>query len=904
MSSRFKKYVLTLGTSLVSVTPMALVVSCGTTEQPKPTPTPADNFKTTHADVLTKTETTIRSEDEAKVTAALNAYNGLDASVKNSLADQKSLLDRLKAKIESLKATANPGDATGTTPADTAELAARKEELKVYLNFVPEAQKTQLDQNITSAANDEALDTVEDNIKAAINSVNAGYYDRLKASTNKNRRFQQNVKNEIVLATTFSETGAQFKTINSIIEAYNGLVDQMNQVKNNSSLTQEQKDAEYKKLGISPLAKKVVQKNVGSGYSAGAEKVDLSLSSNDADNFFNLILNYSTVAAKLAARTGSSGDMLLSFNSLDQALNTDLSQFDSGFSTVNSEIENVTQRSTYVLPLLKSTQVLSLNASVLGYILSEMKSSGVVFDEADGSNTFFEEIITKGSGDKNAVATLWGAKVSTADTVLAPYKKSGFKLSKTIFESYTSLLEFATIAQSLFVESAKGVDATVKVFGIDNMTGVYEQALFSALGGDKSAMLQTVSQNNGRTQVSFNAIQNNNGAAYIQSQQIFTKFSEAMEKGAIYAFPSGQYASNDQTKHQIAFSIGSTAGYSHNFKKAGDKINNLIHTETKYTTEISTNNAFEFADKNTNAKKDGGIAYVSQRYKNVIWPSTTQDDDKKVDKRYDWISKSPTDDTIITDLYSKTKTTLNIFFKVSDAQTGKLKEYVDKLNTLVSSDQDKLKRYNLIKNGVDYVVYAFLDTLNEKALTFKDNVQISGHTFQALSDTNLLNENELVSLPTPSKWNADSTKKVLYVQGPSLIGIKSNDQDEAATRAFVKWLMTSTNTIGNTGNTALVELQKSAGYISAVNDLEASSSNASKIYGSNGYLKIAYEEFVKTSKDENYVIFEEPAGTGSDAFRKNIATAWETTQSTISNKVATKKTFQDFVTTVTRGNNG
>lgn len=896
MSSKFRKYVLTLGTGLISLTPMAVLVSCGSNSKPKTSP--VDKFKQDHADVLGKTETSVTVADETKVTAALTAYNALAADVKTSLTTQKTLLDKLKAKIDTLKA--DPG--SGTPSVDSEEIRARKEELNVYVNFAPEDKREALKQSITAGTNDEALDTVEDNIKAEINKANPGYFERLKASTSKNRLFQQNTKSEIVLATTFSETGAQFKSINTIISEYNKLVDQMIQVKNNASLTQDQKDAEYKKLGISPKAKKVVQKNIGSGYPAGAEKVNLSLSSRDRDNFFNLILNYSTVAAKLAAKEGNSGDMLLSFNSLDEGLNTDLSQFDSGFSNVNSEIENVTAKSTYVLPLLKSTQVLSINASVLGYFLSTMKEAGVTFETSDESDKFFEDIIKKGEGDKEAVKTLWGEKVSTADTVLQPYKKEGFKLSKNIFESYTKLLEFATIAQSLFINSSKGVDASVKVFGVDDMTGVYEQALFSALDGEKANMLQTVSVSGGRTKVEFNAIKNNNSASYIKSQEIFTKFSEAMEKGAIYAYPSGQYASNDQTKHQVAFSIGSTAGYWHNFKKAGTAITNLKHTSTGYTTELSSNTAFEFNDQNT--KYPDGIAYFSS-YKNVIYPSTLQDTSKA--QRYDYKAKTANDDTIIRDLYSKAKTTLNLFFKVSDTQAGKVKEYTDKLNELVTSQTDKVKKYMMTKldgTNTEYVVYAFLDVLNEKKLTLKASPSIEGHTVESLSDTNLLNETELVSLPTPSKWNEDNAKKVLYVQGPSLIGIKSNDEDEAATRAFVKWLMTSAQTIGTTNNTALVELQKSAGYISAVKDLESNATNASKIYGTNQYLKIAYDEFVKSSKEADYVIFEEPAGSQSDAFRKNIATAWETTQSTISNKAQTKKTFQDFVTDVTKGIEG
>nr|WP_322959035.1 P80 family lipoprotein [Mycoplasmopsis canis]WQQ12431.1 P80 family lipoprotein [Mycoplasmopsis canis] len=801
-----------------------------------------------------------------------------------------------------LMATVACGTGESDSVSTVDDLESRKDDLNAYINFVAEDDKVSLKASVEAATTPEDLEALEEKIKESVDKNNPGYFERLKSSKSTNRKFAQKVKNEIILATTFSQTGAQSKALESVLTAYNALVDEMEKVKS-SSMTDAEKATKYKELGISPLAKKVKHQVIGSGYPAGAEKVRLALSSGDKDNFFNIILNYSTVAAKLAERTvNSKGElepgMLLSFNSLDKDLDVDTSLFDDGFSAVNKEIENVESDSTYVLPLFKSTQVLAINAPVLGYILDTMKENGVQW--AEDSAEFFEKIIAAGKADRNSVKTLWGEKVSSFDKLLETYKAEGFKLSKNIFESYDELVKFSNIAQSLFTVSSAGVDSPVHVFGIDDMTGVYEQALFSALDGNKSNMLQTVSTNNGRVNVEFNSIKNTNGAAYIKSQEIFNTFTSAFEKGAVYAFPSGQYSSNDQTKHKFAFSIGSTAGYFHNFKKGNSSVTTV--SAEGYEFELSNfagANEFKSEGKNKEA-----IAYIGGRANAILGFG-------KQEKagQYDYYAKTQEDENKIKELFNKeTKTsTLNLFFEAAKIQTGKLAEYIKFLESKKS--ELPFKTYTVIKksDNKEYIVYAFEGVLEANALAFKNN-EFTNHIVKVLSDTNLLNEEELISIPTPGKWKPENAKKVLFAQGPSLIGIKSNDEDEAATKAFVKWLVTYEKEVDiskNKKNIPLVEVQKAASYISALKGInEKSETEASKIYGTNKYLKIAYEEFAKTSTEKNYIVFEEPAGSDSDSFRKNIGTAWETVQSGYVNKTTTKKSFDEFVKDMTQGIKG
>ncbi|UWV81759.1 hypothetical protein [Mycoplasmopsis cynos] len=91
-------------------------------------------------------------------------------------------------------------------------------------------------------------------------------------------------------------------------------------------------------------------------------------------------------------------------------------------------------------------------------------------------------------------------------------------------------------------------------------------------------------------------------------------------------------------------------------------------------------------------------------------------------------------------------------------------------------------------------------------------------------------------------------------------------RDDDATRAFVKWLISSTKKINTADDgmpkeekyTPLEFLQNTAGYITAVKELDTKDDKyLQNIAGKNEYLKIAFKQFKDTVKNKNHVIFEE-----------------------------------------------
>ncbi|MCU9937064.1 P80 family lipoprotein [Mycoplasmopsis felis] len=240
-------------------------------------------------------------------------------------------------------------------------------------------------------------------------------------------------------------------------------------------------------------------------------------------------------------------EMLLSFNSKNKNIETDINElFDKNFTGVNSQIEGK-KPSTFTLPLFKSTNVLGINGAVLGYFLETLKDLQVQFDPADSA--YFEQFINASKSDREEVKKIWGEKVAQAEDVIAEYKKA--PLTKSIFETYTEIIKFANTMQKLFAKSAVD-NPDIHVFGIDDIAGVYEQALYAAIGADAGKMIQSVSTNNGKISVDFTTLGNQNAEARTKTQEMFNALSQAFQVGSVYAFPSGQYSSSEQTKHRIS----------------------------------------------------------------------------------------------------------------------------------------------------------------------------------------------------------------------------------------------------------------------------------------------------------------------------------------------------------------
>ncbi|GHV25762.1 hypothetical protein AGMMS4952_04370 [Spirochaetia bacterium] len=167
----------------------------------------AESFKTTHSVVLAKTMDTVAIADEAAVTAAITAYNDLSAEAKALLSAEKSNLDALKAKVDALKAAEN------ATPADTSTATAFKTAHSVVLGKTVDTVAIADEAAVTAALT--AYNALSAGAKLLV-SVEKNKLDILKAKIDELKAAAGNPAQEA--ADTFKTTHAAIlaKTVDTV----------------------------------------------------------------------------------------------------------------------------------------------------------------------------------------------------------------------------------------------------------------------------------------------------------------------------------------------------------------------------------------------------------------------------------------------------------------------------------------------------------------------------------------------------------------------------------------------------------------------------------------------------------------------------------------------------------------
>ncbi|WP_025755624.1 P68 family surface lipoprotein [Mycoplasmopsis cricetuli] len=712
---------------------------------------------------------------------------------------------------------------------------------------------------------------------------------------------------EIKIGTTFSKGGIQAKTIDNILAVYNKLVDD-------------------KSADLFKGYKKVEQKNLGSGYPAGATKLQQDLNLKNKSEFYNLIVNYSNVASILADK-----NMLLSFNDITDDTNFDISEFSDLFTKSNSLIENVTNGSTYVLPLAKSTNILSLNAPVLSYIISKMKEVGATIASDEKTTSFIKDLEDKGKDDREEVQKLWGLARSGQSL-------QGYTISKSIFENYDKMIEFSNKAQTLLTNSyneGNPSSSELHVFGIDWPASLLLQASYSDLDAiDKNALTKVVPKN-GKEQADFDTIKNKDSLGSLSASKIYNVLKEAIKLGSIKLQPGGAYSSGNQTKHKFAFSIGSTAGYSHNFVKAGKNQSDFTFDNTlvvEYDLDenkgkfLTVKNGASFDAKDKNKVKDTDqVLFSFSKFNNFVYKSTysgsgfssfnVKSKDAKNDEKINSILNKITEKSLLIKIpdFSETKSEFKKLIVNLDKKS--IVHFVvqssDEKESLVIFFEDGITKKEAKDNKKE------TNEINELS---KNKLIEIGFKYNEYNEKGLLQENELVILDQPLKWNEKNKKKVIYLQGPSLIGIHNNEKDDQATKAFVKWLFTSKTEYefdspdksenekkknSETGKeesvpkkvklAPIIFLQKYSSYLTPIKGFESIDEKLfDKKSDKNAYIKNTLKLFklAHNNKDE-YVMYEEPGSTKSNPFRESVQTGLISLQDNPDDQ-----TFEKFVANI------
>ncbi len=616
-------------------------------------------------------------------------------------------------------------------------------------------------------------------------------------------------------------------------------------------------------------------KHLGSGYPEGENTVITELKAK-RNEVVNLAFNYGSLASRLASsemRDLYKMDKVLNFEDNDKDISVDLKNITEQFARANSNTENLPNNGTFMIPILKSIQVMSANAPVLQYIFKTFEEKGAKFDESFKSSTRYKDIMENGKGDESEVKKLWG---DFEDSQTDAVKK--LTISSSTFENLEELLTFANIAQKSFKNSA-AKNSRLHILGVDDVSGLIQSLPYAMINADANDFFIQTGLVKNKTTVNYKKIKDKNNKSVKALSEIYNKFKESLVAKSLTLLAGGEYTSSYQTKHEYAFGIGSTAGYRHNFIL--DKAKKVVFT-LKGTT-VSGEKDKEF--KNVIKKTEKGVDQLFVTFKketNKVYKSTVDtnklDDKEKKSLKYSYKS-----------LDSATDSKMDVILKkITNTDPGTIgnKQRLLFLREDNESDIKAVKDKGVEEVGT--VIETKISGASKYKIFFLNDENLLDK--KELSSTGTLQEKELIVFAVPGKWNKSNEKRVIYSQGPSLIGVSRGAKPDRAAKNFAKFL-TSLDKIDITLSKYDKDMKKiedgedtpykqvtpaqfisdAASYVFPVKGFE--NTDTSKY--TNKYIVHTYNELKEAVTNKNVVIYEEPAGFHSSSFRESLGSAFK-----------------------------
>ncbi|AZZ65430.2 hypothetical protein DMC14_001325 [Metamycoplasma phocicerebrale] len=662
-------------------------------------------------------------------------------------------------------------------------------------------------------------------------------------------RFDQNYDGKLKVATGFSENNNQGIAMKSVIEAYNNWL--------KSGTAEEQK--QRKEEGYLPTEVEFLP----NGYSTGP--LTTQLAAKEKNKFWNIFINYPTAASILATK-----EMNLAFPADEYE---QLGIFKT-FKDVNDGIGgNTEKKEKWVIPFSRSSEMSSIDMVVLGKLLKEIKAiDGVNVDSNSEKlktiNKYIALYEKEKSDDSKYVDEEWDkAKVTGTDldNVKKAIKEMNITLSDDMFYEYDNLIKFSIAAKRLYAK-----DNGKYILAFDSLPSAINVMNYAVTKGNKSKQYINPSKEHLRTGgFDYESFVKEGTEQNKLFKNLLKNVFEDIRTGAVWIGGAGSYGSNLLTRHNLAISIGSTAGFYHTFIKNDLTIYyiNDEKLEVERPSQLSKQ-----TDKN--------IAFniKSGSYTNKIFKAKVEEGTKigKYDKQF--ASKEAEDK-------------FNSLFKDGyDLLEAELKEKESKLtskgNEIILSPEQLKKVFN-VGNKV------FANSSTNYVLIEKSLVQS-----KKIDSNKLLNRDEADWISAPLRKTHED-KKSVFVQGPSLVLIHANEKEDKATKLLVKWLFRHKHTeleIKNKkyNNLNSVDAFNQAGSYISPTDSYFDPNNAEVIKTLTPAEQLTFNNFKLVAENPGeYQVAEDVASSLSDKLRDAIRIGG----STMTTQVSTNKnpTFEQFL---------
>ncbi|AIU33824.1 P68 family surface lipoprotein [Metamycoplasma hominis] len=631
--------------------------------------------------------------------------------------------------------------------------------------------------------------------------------------------FDQTDDGKLVLASGFSNTNKQGIALKAVVDAYNKWI----------------KDNNKQSEGYLP----VEVKTLANGYNTNTLRSDLD--AKNSNDFYNMTLNYPAAASIL-----SQYKMNLAISKEDY----DKFGIENGFNLGNDLIGGNTKKEKWVVPLSRSSEMLSVAKALVGKFIKELKDLGVKISDKD--NTKVNEYLkyyTDNTNEAQGVNETWAhAKSDKIDK--EQIVKALPEMSDQIFRDYSSMINFSIQAKKMYNK-----DPLLNVIGFDSLPNVINTMTTSLTGGDINKGYIKPDEDKittgGFDYSTF--LKDANSEQSKLFKKIVDLILEGVKEGAVWIGGAGAYGSNNLLKYQLAMSLGSTAGYSHTFSTA----KSLTNLKIKDTTTSLDQSTLEVSSQIPKESDKWVIQIKSGKHTNGVYGKNNWASAKKYDKKI-------------------TQEAADIIKKQVQGQEG----YLVELSSTFEYKNNKISLKKVNKE-LDAVYLGKIYEGNEKEYFFLKKSQVVN---EVVSSNKILNQDDADWISSPLAFDK-TTKKAVFIQGPSILPIHANEKEDKATKLFINWMFQhdlenfeivevfkgEPKTTKFDGKQKPIDIFNEYGsYISPTKSY-FSSDKASKL---NTATKIAFDNFKQLdNKDSGYIPSEDIATSLSDVLREAITSA-------------------------------
>lgn len=631
--------------------------------------------------------------------------------------------------------------------------------------------------------------------------------------------FDQTDDGKLVLASGFSNTNKQGIALKAVVDAYNKWI----------------KDNNKQSEGYLP----VEVKTLANGYNTNTLRSDLD--AKNSNDFYNMTLNYPAAASIL-----SQYKMNLAISKEDY----DKFGIENGFNLGNDLIGGNTKKEKWVVPLSRSSEMLSVAKALVGKFIKELKDLGVKISDKD--NTKVNEYLkyyTENENEAKGVDETW--KHAKSDKIdKEQIVKALPEMSDQIFRDYSSMINFSIQAKRMYNK-----DPLLNVIGFDSLPNVINTMTTSLTNGDINKGYIKPDEDKittgGFDYSTF--LKDANSEQSKLFKKIVDLILEGVKEGAVWIGGAGAYGSNNLLKYQLAMSLGSTAGYSHTFSTA----KSLTNLKIDGTNTSLDQSSLEVSSQKPKESDKWVIQIKSGKYTNGVYGKDN------------WAKASKHDKKI-------TQEAANIIKEKVQGQAG----YLVELSSTFEYKNNKISLKKVNKE-LDAVYLGKIYEGNEKEYFFLKESQVKK---EVVSSNKILNKEDADWISSPLAFDK-TAKKAVFIQGPSILPIHANEKEDKATKLFINWMFQhdlenfkieevfkgETKTTTFDGKQKPIDIFNEYGsYISPTKSY-FSSDKASKL---NTATKIAFDNFKQLdNKDSGYIPSEDIATSLSDVLREAITSA-------------------------------